>query len=63
MIIYDKICENTMTDTFDHLTKFAGSVSAIIKWEYDHGKTYDEICCMLYQTIDEQIKYAKRNNL
>jgi len=52
-----------MTDTFDNMTKFAGSVFAIIKWEYDHGKTYDEISCILYQTIDEQIKDAERNNL
>ena len=52
-----------MTNPSDNMTKFAGSVSTIIKWEYDHGKTYDEISCMLYQTIDEQINDAKRNDL
>ena len=51
---------STMTDPSDNMTKFAGSISAIIKWEHDHGKTYDEIGCMLYETIDKQIKKAKK---
>jgi len=49
-----------MTDPSDNMTKFAGSISTIIKWEHDHGKTYDEIGCMLYETIDNQIKEAKK---
>jgi len=56
----EKTGGSTMTDPSDNMTKFAGSISAIIKWEQNHGKTYDEIGCMLYQTIDDQIKEAKK---
>jgi hypothetical protein len=56
----EKTGRYTMTDLSDNMTKFTGSISAIIKWEYDHGKTYDEIGCMLYQTIDDHIKEAKK---
>jgi len=56
----EKTGGSTMTDPSDNMTKFAGSISAIIKWEHNHGKTYDEIGSMLYQTIDDQIKEAKK---